>query len=285
MVDYDYESECYERQNQSYFKVSKILCSSIENDFANIITNFMEKHLLNKKLHPENAGWFFLTHQRQAEEMGLKVHTVRKYKNMMLEMGVLEHRMFGIPKKEWFRINFHELLKLFPSTPNLGGIDPMETMGQDPTNLGGIDPPKSTQLPPLGSGVYKEIIAKENIIKKPKKGIFKDAIIKKFQEVFPDYIITNWGKEMKGAGGIYKIWQDLNPNFTEEQILTSLGEHFRKCRNINNSFHRQNMSLTWMVTNYNQINNVLKEGNNPRKQLSSRQDLSDMNYDQKPNDL
>jgi hypothetical protein len=86
---------------------------------------------------------------------------------------------------------------------------------------------------------------------------FIEEVIAKFLKAFPDYKVTVPGKERKAAGTLIKIWKQNN-DFTTEELLNSLESHFKVCRNIKDTWYRNNMSLFLMVSKYNEIEKLLK---------------------------
>jgi len=58
-------------------------------------------------------GSFFLTHEDQCKQTGLGEHQVRECKRELINMGVLQTKMKGLPAKEYYRIDFSKLLNIF----------------------------------------------------------------------------------------------------------------------------------------------------------------------------
>jgi hypothetical protein len=101
----------------------------------------------------------------------------------------------------------------------------------------------------------------EKIPALPKPDII-NSIIQEFKTVFPEYVITTPGKERKMAGNLLEIFKKQYPDLNSDEMLKSLRAHFEACKNIPDSWLRDNMSLATMVSKYNPISKILKnEGN------------------------
>jgi hypothetical protein len=101
---------------------------------------------------------------------------------------------------------------------------------------------------------------------------FIDCIIKKFTDTFPDHIITTPGIERSSAGQLAKLWKELHPGLNTEETLESMRAFFVRCKSINNTWYRDNMSLKTIHSKYTMIVRMLNKG-------GQRQDLSKMDYE------
>ena len=68
------------------------------------------------------------------------------------------------------------------------------------------------------------------------------------------------GKERSAAGKILKLHKEQHPEMLSDETLTSLQIYFRACVAINDDWLRNNMSLSIIVSKFNEINNKLKNG-------------------------
>jgi len=125
----------------------------------------------------------------------------------------------------------------------------------------------------MGNGIGNEI-EKEN---KNKGGVgekenadFLDKIINEFVKSHGDYEIVNTGKERKAAGNLLKLYKKHYPDANSEETLQGLRDYFDKCNTINNDWLRSNMSLTLIVTKYNEIKKELKDKRKPGKKGKSQ---------------
>lgn len=116
--------------------------------------------------------------------------------------------------------------------------------------------------------VYKKYtkysIVKESIVNKPEpekpsleKKDYINSIIQEFLSVFPNYKILIPGKESSMAGKLLAVWKKDYPDLNSDETLLSLRNFFERCRNIDDKWLRDKMSLTTMVTEYNSIINKL----------------------------
>lgn len=68
------------------------------------------------------------------------------------------------------------------------------------------------------------------------------------------------GKERSAAGKILKLHKERHPEMTSDETLRSLQIYFRACVAITDDWLRNNMSLSIIVSKFNEINNKLKNG-------------------------
>ena len=69
------------------------------------------------------------------------------------------------------------------------------------------------------------------------------------------------GKERAAIGWILQEYKNKNPDNDSEMTRSGLKHYFNLCVNINDNWLRQNMSLSILRSKFNEINNILKNGN------------------------
>jgi len=89
---------------------------------------------------------------------------------------------------------------------------------------------------------------------------FIDSIVQLFVEAHGDYLIVNNGEERKCAAKILGIYKKKYPESTSEETLQSLKNYFHQCVNIPDAWLKTNMSLPIIVSKFNSINKILKNG-------------------------
>jgi len=105
---------------------------------------------------------------------------------------------------------------------------------------------------------------------------FIEQIIEEFQSVFTGYIITSPGKEKSSAAKLLSVFKAQYPDLSSDEMLKKLWSYFEKCNNIGDKWYRANMSLSLMVSKYNEINNLL---NRPPQRAGASPDLSEVDND------
>jgi len=75
------------------------------------LSYYIDQSLRFYKKCPGNGGWFFCTHKEIVEVLGIKEYSVRKNKNTLKEMEILQTKTRGLPAKEWMKINTDTLLE------------------------------------------------------------------------------------------------------------------------------------------------------------------------------
>jgi hypothetical protein len=89
---------------------------------------------------------------------------------------------------------------------------------------------------------------------------FIDQIISEFICAHGEYEIINRGKERMAAAKILKIYKEKYPAAGSEEVLKGLREYFNSCIDISDIWLHDNMSLSLIVSKFNEINKILKHG-------------------------
>ena len=103
-----------------------------------------------------------------------------------------------------------------------------------------------------------------------------DKIIDKFQESYFnfhgfEYEIMTIGKERNMAGKILRLYKQKYPDSNSEETLEGLKKYFDLCISINDNWLRSNMSLSIIVSKFNQINNILRNGKIGKKGATGKE--------------
>lgn len=126
-------------------------------------------------------------------------------------------------------------------------------------------------LPPQSEGnAIKDSIGKnskeKNNKSSPTKSVdFIDRIINAFVEEHGSYEVVTIGIERSMAGKLAKKYKEIHPEANTEETIDGLREYFKKCVNVNDSWLKDNMSLTTIVTKFNVINKILNNGKSRTK--------------------
>jgi hypothetical protein len=137
------------------------------------------------------------------------------------------------------------------------------------------------QVTPVSVSVNDSVNDTVNVKEKNKNSMpdkpadFIDSIVNCFIEEHGNYEIITPGKEREMAGKILGIYKKKFPAATSEETLTALRIYFKQCININDDWLRANMSLSTIVTKFNVITKILKNGNN-RGNGATSQELTEM---------
>jgi hypothetical protein len=106
---------------------------------------------------------------------------------------------------------------------------------------------------------------KDKDIDKDKEKDFIDKIVSKFVEIHGEYEVVNRGKEREMAGKILGIYKKKYPESDSDETLSALQSYFEACINIKDDWLRNNMSLSIIVSKFNEINKILKNGSSKNK--------------------
>jgi hypothetical protein len=102
---------------------------------------------------------------------------------------------------------------------------------------------------------------KNNNSKLPSKSAdFIDQIIDCFVSEHGNYEILNRGKERSAASKLLQQYHKKFPGANSEETLHALKTYFAACVKINDNWLRENMSLPIIISKFNQINTILRNG-------------------------
>jgi hypothetical protein len=85
------------------------------------------------------------------------------------------------------------------------------------------------------------------------------------------YVQMSKGKERSAAGKLVSKMKEKHPELNSEQTLESLKAYFRACVSIPDDWLQSNMSLSIIISKFNEINNKLKNGSKQRSATSAEQ--------------
>jgi hypothetical protein len=116
-----------------------------------------------------------------------------------------------------------------------------------------------------------------NYIKKRKDYTFIDSLLKDFQDLYLksrgyEYDIISIGKERKQIATLLKFYKAKNPGADSEKCRKDFKKVWEQCLNINNDWLHMHMSLGIIVSKWNDIKTIIKNGN--RKKIgTSKSDI------------
>ena len=93
-----------------------------------------------------------------------------------------------------------------------------------------------------------------------------------FIERETEYEVVNLGKEKKAAGKLANIYRKKHPSASSAEALKGFEIYFRACLNIENDWLNNNMSMSIIVSKFNEINTILKNGTKKRSKQPATSD-------------
>lgn len=101
---------------------------------------------------------------------------------------------------------------------------------------------------------------KEDIKKANKSPDFIDELLNCFIQEHGSYEIMNRGKERTAISTILKKYKEKYPAATTKETVEGLRVYFKQCINIPDVWLMNNMSPSIMVSKFNEINKILRNG-------------------------
>jgi len=124
-------------RTDAFLAVNKKLIQKVGIIKAAYITNLMDKYKYFRDRGMLTAdGGFYLTYEEQTKQLGLSEHQLRTCKKEFIEAGVLRTEMRCTPRKEFYFIDFGELLSQFIIDEE---DEPIEPIPDDSTNAKNTD--------------------------------------------------------------------------------------------------------------------------------------------------
>jgi hypothetical protein len=119
-------------KTNGFLVVNKTLIKRLGLLPATVLSNYIEKYAYFKEHYAECNGWFFLTHAKQIEQLNVSEATIIRCKNYLKEQNILLTERRGLPAKEWYSINFKELVTLLDVESSHTPTVPLSPRGQVP---------------------------------------------------------------------------------------------------------------------------------------------------------
>lgn len=96
----------------NYIAVNRTLIRRIGLNAAVIIGELSDKARMFDKEGQLKDGWFYMKVKTLGENTGLGERAQKSAIDDLVRIGVLEVEYMGLPKRRWFRINFHRLMDI-----------------------------------------------------------------------------------------------------------------------------------------------------------------------------
>jgi len=96
--------------SKSFYSVNKKLVQKFGWEMAGFISNLIDKYNYFYTRGMLEDGAFFQTHANQSEQTSVTEWTIRKHKNKLKEMGILDTYMKGLPSKEFYKLDIQKLV-------------------------------------------------------------------------------------------------------------------------------------------------------------------------------
>jgi hypothetical protein len=124
-------------RTDAFLAINKKLIQKVGIIKAAYIANLVDKYkyFRDRGMLTEDGG-FFLTYEEQTKQLGLSEHQLRTCKKEFIEAGILSTKMRGVPRKEFYFIDFGELLSQFIVDEE---DEPIEPIPDDSTNAKNTD--------------------------------------------------------------------------------------------------------------------------------------------------
>jgi hypothetical protein len=120
--------------------------------------------------------------------------------------------------------------------------------------------------------VNDTVNVKEEYLKKANKSPdFIDDILDCFIQEHGSYEVMSRGKERTAISTILKKYKEKYPAATSEETLIGLRAYFKQCINISDIWLMNNMSPSIIVSKFNEINKILRNGTNKKSSGASEE--------------
>ena len=96
----------------NYIAVNRTLIRRIGLNAAVVIGELADKARMFDRENQLKDGWFYMKVQTLSENTGLGERAQKSAIDDLVRIGVLEVEYMGLPKRRWFRIDFHRLMDI-----------------------------------------------------------------------------------------------------------------------------------------------------------------------------
>lgn len=117
---------------------------------------------------------------------------------------------------------------------------------------------------------------KENNKKANKSPDFIDQILDCFIQEHGSYELLNKGKERNAIAKILQVYKEKYPAATSEETIEGLRAYFKQCINIPDVWLMNNMSPSIIVSKFNEINKILRNGTYKKTVGATNQQLAEL---------
>lgn len=114
-------------RSTAFLPVSKILMKQFGLIGAGILGNYIDKHFYFEENHSNFNGWFYLTFEKQTEELGVHFPTLKKWKDFFIENQLISEKWMGVPGKLHFKINAGNFNQFITAPTNIQGLANVKT--------------------------------------------------------------------------------------------------------------------------------------------------------------
>jgi len=124
-------------RTDAFLSINKKLIQKVGIIKAAYITNLVDKYkyFRDRGMLTEDGG-FYLTYEEQTKQLGLSEYQLRTCKKEFIKAGILRTEMRGVPRKEFYFIDFGELLSQFIVDEE---EEPIEPIPDESTNAKNTD--------------------------------------------------------------------------------------------------------------------------------------------------
>lgn len=103
---------------------------------------------------------------------------------------------------------------------------------------------------------------------------FIDKILDCFVQEHGSYEIINKGKERQAITKLLGIYKNKYPNANTEETIEGMRKYFKLCINIPDVWLMNNMSPSLIVSKFNEINKILKNGTNRKNSGATEEQIA-----------
>ena len=100
----------------NYYPVNKELVRKYGWMFAGLLAMYIDMSIYTIQAHPRQKGWFYCTKQALYEKGHMSDTFVMTAKKILIQSGMMQVKVIGMPAKEWYKLNPLKLIELFSKT-------------------------------------------------------------------------------------------------------------------------------------------------------------------------
>jgi len=247
-------------QDAEYFRAWCIILMKVNHE--------PKKSLIHGRLVHCERGQSLLSLQSWVEEFGVNRWSIRKVRTFfkLLEndgMIITE----GLQKTTRLTVCNYETYQDIRQTNDKQTTSKRQANDKQTTTTKEYKEPKEPKEPK-----EKKPSASRSVSDKKSDTDFVDKVVNQFASAHGDYEVLAPGKERAAAGRLLAIYRSKYPDANSQDAIQGLRDYFDQCVKINDDWYRQNMSLSLIISKFNEINKILKNGSSKGKRNSISED-------------
>jgi hypothetical protein len=210
--------------SDSFLVVNKNLLKYFGPDTIIFLSNLVDKFkYFDSKNELKDNELFYLTHEKQMDDIGFDERTIRKCKSKLKIENIIETKLIGIPPKEYYKIQWENIAEIIQNSVRDKGTDSVRDKGTDSVRDKGTDSVTLNNNNKYNNKnkVYKNKVAEQLICANSNNSITQSKF-DTFWHLYPNKAgkgaaVTAWNKICNRQNGQRPTWEEIENAILEQK--------------------------------------------------------------------